>query len=116
MARAIRVHPRRLLAVAALLAAGGVAVLLAGRGEAASSLTLQTITVDGSVGDWDAILANALQTTHDGDGSSANITANCALYSTDRDCPLGGGAGNDLYTFAWTYDATHVYIYIERYG
>ena len=41
---------------------------------------------------------------------------NCALYSTDRDCPVGTGVGNDLHTFAWTYDASYVYLYLERYG
>src|SRR5574341_956670 len=116
MAHAIAHARRRLLIAAALLAAAGSLVLFSTRGEASTPLTLKTITIDGSIGDWDAVLANPLQTTRDGDGSSSNITANCPLYSTDRDCPMGGGAGNDLYSFAWTYDASFVYLYIERYG
>ncbi|HET8540819.1 MAG TPA: Ig-like domain-containing protein [Anaeromyxobacter sp.] len=114
---ASRPRPRRRIALAALAAA--VAALLA-PGErparATSPLTLRTIAIDGGFADWDAVLANPAQTTHDGDGSSPAIKANCALYSTDRDCPMTGGAGNDFLTFAWTYDATNVYLFIERYG
>ncbi|HSM92387.1 MAG TPA: Ig-like domain-containing protein [Anaeromyxobacteraceae bacterium] len=115
MARATSRSTRRLLAGAAALALAAAMALLCARTEAATPLTLQTIAIDGSVGDWDAVLGNPLQTTHDGDGSSSGLVANCAL-STDRDCPMTGGAGNDLYTFAWTYDASYVYLYIERYG
>ena len=112
---------RRLRRIAiTLAAAGAAAAALLAPGErpaqASSPLTLRTITVDGSFADWDAVLANAAQATHDGDGSSTAIKANCGLYSTDRDCPMTGGAGNDFLTFAWTYDATNVYLYIERYG
>ncbi len=107
---------RRSIAGAVLLTALASLIVFAGWGRAASPLTLRTIAIDGVVGDWDAVLGNALQTTHDGDGSSSAITANCALFSTDRDCPMGGGAGNDLHTFAWTYDTSYVYLYIERYG
>lgn len=114
-------HPRvrrRLALAAAALGAGAAALLAAGErpARAATPLTLKTIQIDGSFADWDAVLANALQATRDGDGSSAAIKANCALYSTDRDCPQTGGSGNDFLTFAWTYDATHVYLYVERYG
>ena len=116
--------PRRTRALArasaALLAAAGAsAALLAGGAaplRAASPLTLRTIAIDGSFSDWDAVLVNPLQTTHDGDGSSPAIRADCGAYSSDRDCPLTGGAGNDFFTFAWTYDASNVYLYVERYG
>jgi MYXO-CTERM domain-containing protein len=116
MASATSRSTRRLFAGLAALSLAGALAVLCGRTEAANPLTLRTMTVDGNLADWDAVLGNALQTTRDGDGSSSAITANCALYSTDRDCPMGGGAGNDLYTFAWTYDASFVYLYIERYG
>src|SRR5574341_1155678 len=89
MAHAIAHARRRLLIAAALLAAAGSLVLFSTRGKASTPLTLKTITIDGSIGDWDAVLANPLQTTR---------------------------AGNDLYSFAWTYDASFVYLYIERYG
>ncbi|HEX9050891.1 MAG TPA: Ig-like domain-containing protein [Anaeromyxobacter sp.] len=105
------------LALGAIAAAAAALVVSGERpAQASSPLTLKTITVDGSFSDWDAVLANAAQATHDGDGSSTAIKANCGLYSTDRDCPMAGGAGNDFLTFAWTYDASNVYLYIERYG
>ncbi len=114
-----RARRRPTLVIALSLVALSAAVLL-GPGErpaqASTPLTLRTVTIDGSFADWDAVLANAAQTTHDGDGSSTAIKANCSLYSTDRDCPMTGGAGNDFLTFAWTYDASNVYLYIERYG
>jgi hypothetical protein len=116
MASATSRSTRRLIAGFASLAVAAALAILNGRTEAANPLTLKTVTIDGNVSDWDAVLGNALQTTRDGDGSSSAIAANCALYSTDRDCPMGGGAGNDLHTFAWTYDASYVYLYIERYG
>ncbi|MDF1564849.1 MAG: Ig-like domain-containing protein [Deltaproteobacteria bacterium] len=74
----------------------------------AGSPTLTTITVDGSFGDWAVVLANPLQVTLDGDGSSID----CAV-SADLDCPVGS-KGRDLYRFAWTYDATNLYLYTER--
>ncbi len=115
-----RFHRRRsgrAFALASLVGLGlAGAALLERRGEASTPLTLRTIAIDGSFGDWDAVLQNKAQTTRDGDGSSAAIKANCGAYSTDRDCPLAGGAGNDFFTFAWTYDASNVYLYIQRYG
>ena len=74
--------------------------------------TLKTITVDGDLSDWQEILVNPTQVSHDGDGSSF---ADCG-DSLDRDCLVGGGAGSDLLSFAWTYDATHIYLYVERFG
>src|SRR5207244_7531386 len=86
-------------------------LLLAPLDAVRSALTLTTITVDGRTPDWAGVLSNSLQTTHDGDGQTISP---CSL-STDRDCPVGGGTGNDLLTFSWTYDASFVYLYIERY-
>ncbi len=107
------------IAAAAVLAAGAALLVVGERpSEAASPLTLVTIGIGNGFSDWDAVLANSAQTTHDGDGSSGYLVdqPTCAAYSTDLDCPQTGGAGNDFLTFAWTYDPSNVYLYIERYG
>ena len=75
--------------------------------------TLKTITIDGDLSDWQDVLQNPLQVTHDGDGSSYGVSCE---GSFDRDCPVSGGVGYDLMTFAWTYDHRNVYLYVERYG
>ncbi|HET6923763.1 MAG TPA: hypothetical protein VFI16_11515, partial [Anaeromyxobacteraceae bacterium] len=98
------------LAVAAMAAAA-----LGHAGRADPGLTLTAIAVDGQFADWAAVLANPRQATRDGDGSSYT-QAQCAQFSTDRDCSLAGGSGNDFLTFAWTYDSSAVSLYIERYG
>lgn len=124
MFRQLQIGIRRTRALRAASLAAAVAGLAAAAAlltdarpvRAQGPLTLRTITIDGQFSDWDAVLANALQTTQDGDGSSAKLIANCGLYSTDRDCPQTGGAGNDFLKFAWTYDASNVYLYVERYG
>ncbi len=117
--RRASLHSRKIAAAAGVLAAA-VALLVVGEraSEAASPLTLVTIDIGNGFADWDAVLVNSAQTTRDGDGSSGYLVgqATCAAYSTDLDCPQTGGAGNDFLTFAWTYDASNVYLYIERYG
>lgn len=73
--------------------------------------TLTTITLDGSTTDWDNVLANAMQLSTDG-----AWTTSC-VGSTDRDCEGNGNlTGRDLHQFAWTYDATDVYLYTTRFG
>jgi hypothetical protein len=74
--------------------------------------TLKTITIDGDMSDWDEILVNPVQVSVDGDGTSY---ADCN-DSPDNDCPVNTSTGRDLYTFAWTYDDTNIYVYIERFG
>ncbi|HPR62624.1 MAG TPA: hypothetical protein PK014_00245 [Thermoanaerobaculia bacterium] len=76
--------------------------------------TLKTITLDGNPSDWTEVLANPLQVTMDGDGSSMD-PALCGTLSTDRDCPVSS-VGRDLGTFAWTFDNTYIYIYQTRLG
>ena len=113
------VSRRAKLAIAsgcALVALVAVVALRERPAQATSPITKATIAIDGSMADWAAVLANPLQTTRDGDGSSPAIVVNCALYSTDRDCPQTGGAGNDLQAFAWTFDDDAVYLYIERFA
>jgi len=75
--------------------------------------TLVPITIDGDLSDWEPVLANPVNVTHDGDGSSYGSTC---IGSTDRDCEVKGGTGRDLLTFAWTYDADSIYLLIERWG
>jgi hypothetical protein len=81
--------------------------------------TLLTISVDGSSADWGPVLANADQVTFDGEW------ANCAT-STDKDYVINPGpppqcasrsiGGRDLAQFAWTFDATNIYLYVRRFG
>lgn len=80
----------------------------------AGTPTLKTISVDGNASDWVEVLANPLQVTMDGDGSSMDPSL-CSTLSQDRDCPVGS-TGRDLGTFAWTFDNTYIYIYQTRYG
>lgn len=76
--------------------------------------TLKTIVVDGNPSDWAEVLANPIQVTIDGDGSSMR-PEQCSTLSSDRDCPVGSN-GRDLNTFAWTFDNTYIYIYQTRFG
>ena len=95
--------PVRLLAVMAL-------VSLWALGATAQAPTLKTINVDGNLSDWDEVLLNPAQVTLDGDGSSVPC-----VYSTDLDC-IVQATGRDLRKFAWTYDATYIYFYVQRQG
>jgi len=70
--------------------------------------TLTTITLDGLMDDWAAVLANPRNLTEDGDGSSLSC-----LESTDRDCPVARQT-LDLTRFAWTYDEAKLYLFVER--
>lgn len=72
---------------------------------AATPFVLTSITVDGNMADWAAVLADANQASHDGPFGG----------TVDRDAPVQS-TGRDLTTFAWTYDATSFYMYIERVG
>ena len=86
----------------ALLAAAILATTLLGGARLEAAVpTLVTITVDGDVSDWSAVLRNPLNTSRDGDGS----TIPCA-NSTDRDCPIDAPE-HDLARFAWTWDDTN---------
>jgi uncharacterized protein (TIGR03382 family) len=75
--------------------------------------TLVSIVIDGDASDWVTVLANPVNVTQDGDGSSYG--RDC-IGSTDRDCEVKGGTGRDLLTFAWTYDSDNIYLLIERWG
>ena len=64
---------------------------------------LTTITTDGDMSDWTAVLSDAWQTSSDGPTPGV----------VDRDAPIQS-TGRDLLTFAWTYDTAHLLLYVER--
>ena len=70
---------------------------------AARAAVLTTITVDGDMSDWGAVLADPFQTAYDGP----------ALGLPDLDAPIQS-TGRDLMTFAWTYDGSHLFFYARR--
>jgi hypothetical protein len=71
----------------------------------AGAAVLTTITVDGNMGDWGAVLADPLQVSLDGPAGGM----------ADLDAPVQS-TGRDLTTFAWTYDSTYFYLYTRRVG
>ena len=66
---------------------------------------LTSISVDGNMSDWSAVLADPLQTTIDGPGGGL----------TDLDAPVQS-TGRDLSAFAWTFDGSYFYMYVRRVG
>jgi uncharacterized repeat protein (TIGR01451 family) len=68
-----------------------------------SAAVLTTITVDGDMSDWSAVLADPYQTAYDGPAAGL----------VDRDAPIQS-TGRDLLAFAWTYDDSHLFLYINR--
>ena len=64
---------------------------------------LTTITLDGNMADWAAVLANPTQKSSDGPAPGA----------LDRDAPVAS-TGRDLTGFAWTWDNTYLYFYVSR--
>ncbi|MCZ6649910.1 MAG: hypothetical protein O7D35_04515 [Acidobacteria bacterium] len=71
----------------------------------AGAAVLTTITVDGDMSDWGAVLSDPIQTSFDGPGGTL----------PDLDAPVQS-TGRDLSAFAWTYDADYFYIYTSRAG
>src|SRR5262245_50480216 len=82
--------------VLATLVVAGIAA-----GRPAGAVVLKTIVVDGNMADWTDVLADPLQTSADG--------------TPDLDAPVPS-TGRDLVRFAWTYDATYLYVYVSRVG
>jgi hypothetical protein len=90
--------------------AAAAALLIAAHGLASCEPpTLLTITPDGAFDDWATVLANPRNVTFDGDGRISP----CSMGS-DRDCPVTSPSV-DLRRFAWTYDETTLYFFIERF-
>ena len=67
------------------------------------ALILTSITIDGNMADWSAVLADSFQFAADGPAGGL----------VDRDAPVGQ-TGRDLTGFAWTWDATYLYFYVSR--
>jgi hypothetical protein len=105
------------MAIKNIRATGLVGLLLvlalAAPGSGIGLPTLVSITIDGDMSDWAPVLANPVNVTSDGDGSSYG--KDC-IGSTDLDCQVKGGTGRDLLTFAWTYDSNDIFLLIERWG
>jgi len=68
-----------------------------------SAQVLTSITVDGDMSDWGAVLADPFQTAYDGP----------ALGLPDLDAPIQS-TGRDLLAFAWTYDSSCLFLYVNR--
>lgn len=69
----------------------------------AAALVLTTITVDGSMDDWNSVLGDPLQNAWDGPAAGL----------VDRDGAVNDPT-HDLTRFAWTYDDSEFFVYIER--
>jgi hypothetical protein len=83
-----------------LVTALGLLCLLIGP---AAPVVVTTITIDGQMGDWAAVLGDPYQTANDGPAGAL----------PDLDAPTQS-TGRDLNTFAWTYDSTYLYFYVQR--
>lgn len=88
----------------AVLAFGAV-VLAAVALAPCEAAVLKTITVDGNLADWSDVLADPVQRSLDGPAGSL----------VDRDAPVPT-TGRDLTEFAWTWNATHLFLYTARAG
>jgi len=64
---------------------------------------LQTIQIDGDMSDWAAVLADPFQSSSDGPAGGL----------ADADGPVQS-TGRDLLAFAWTWDASYLYLYASR--
>ncbi|MBE9516745.1 MAG: DUF11 domain-containing protein [Proteobacteria bacterium] len=108
-------NPVRALALCAVLAVMGL-----GYSSEAEALAIsRTITIDGTMTDWSTptdILTNAGQFSTDGDGSV------CPSTDLDADPDGVGGvacsainpSGRDLAKFAYTWDTSSLFFYVER--
>jgi len=67
--------------------------------------TLSPIVVDGNVADWAPVHADPDNNVCDGPANGL----------TDRDAPVQS-TGRDLTHFAYTWDATNIYLFTERFG
>jgi len=67
--------------------------------------TLSAIALDGDMSDWATVLADPDNNVCDGPSNGL----------TDRDAPVQS-TGRDLTHFAYTWDATYIYLFTERFG
>ena len=82
-----------------------------------------TITIDGANSDWTAVLANAENKANDGEGVCvpANTPDSTDLDAQpdqvdDATCNDLTPGGRDLNLYAYTWDSTNLYMYVERWG
>ena len=73
---------------------------------ASAAFISRTITIDGDMSEWDGIRDNPGQFSNDAEGT---------IDPADRDYQVQA-TGRDLRKFSVTYDATHLYFYVERYS
>jgi len=92
-----------------LAATALAAVLLLPEATAADQPTRTTIILDGSLDDWQTVLANPLNSVFDSDGSSIPCGD-----SSDRDCIVPSST-SDLKAFAFTWDDQNLYILVRRF-
>jgi len=81
-----------------------VFVLIVGIRSSLGSPTLATITLDGNMGDWAAVLANPDNDILDGPGDGL----------VDADTPSAARVNMDKVAYTW--DATYLYLYVHRLG
>lgn len=74
--------------------------------QSGAAIISRTIVIDGSMNDWVGIIANPGQFSTDAQGS---------IDPADRDYQVQA-TGRDLSTFSFTYDASNLYFYVERYA
>jgi uncharacterized repeat protein (TIGR01451 family) len=91
--------------IRAVFALGAAAILAAGALAPCEAAVLKTIAVDGNLSDWADVLADPFQRSQDGPAGTL----------VDRDAPVPT-TGRDLTEFAWTWDATHLFLYTARAG
>jgi hypothetical protein len=103
----VRAGPVAALRPVATLALALGALALSVRPAGACRPTLDVVTVDGSFQDWEVTLTNPVNVTQDFQGLGGQ--------SPDRDRPVSS-AYVDISRFAWTYDNTNLYVFLERYG
>jgi uncharacterized repeat protein (TIGR01451 family) len=80
-----------------------VALVALAAASVSRALILTSITIDGNMADWSAVIADSFQFAADGPANGL----------VDRDAPVGQ-TGRDLTGFAWTWDATYLYFYVSR--
>jgi len=97
--------PQRFVAVLLGCLMAGLVWAACNCGFSDGRLTLQTINVDGNMADWGPVLADPDNNVCDGPINSL----------IDRDAPVQSN-GRDLVHFAFTWDATNLYLFTERIG
>lgn len=77
----------------------------------------RTITLDGNFSDWEQpsnILTNPGQFSED--ASLDDCDPNNLQPGDDLDCSQQASTGRDLRRFAFTFDETYLYMYVERFA